>query len=131
MQQEIESRQSRIFGLSLGGILILVGLWPVLLYGRAPRTWVALSGLFLMLAALVVPRSLGPLRRGWVAVGEGIAWLVTRFSLILVYYGLILPFGMGMRFFGRDPMNRKFEPAAESYLVRRDSRPASHMKHQF
>ena len=131
MQQEIVSRQSRIFGLSLGGILILVGLWPVLLSGRAPRSWAALLGLSLMLAALVVPRSLWPLRRGWIAVGEGMAWLVTRFSLIVVYYGLILPFGMGMRFFGRDPMSRKLEPDAESYLVRRESRAASHMKHQF
>ncbi len=131
MQPEITSRQSRIFGLLMGGILTLIGLWPVLLYGLAPRIWIALCGLCLMLVALVVPRSLGPIHRGCTSVGEGMAWLVTRFSLILVYYGLMLPFGLAMRLLGRDPMNRSFEPAAESYRARRDSRPASDMKHQF
>jgi hypothetical protein len=131
MERELESKQFRIFGLSVGAALTLVGLWPLLLYGRSPRTWIMLCGLVSMLAALVVPRSLKPVHRGWMIVGEGVAWLVGRFSLILVYYGLIVPYGIGMRLFGRDPMNRKFEPAAESYRISRESRPASHMKHQF
>lgn len=129
--KKLESRQSRVFGLSLGGGLILVGSWPFLLHGGPPRVWAVVCGLLLMLAGLIVPQRLRLVRRGWMSVVEGMGWLVTRVSLVLVYYGLIVPFGMGMRLIGCDPMNRKFEPAVESYRVRREARPASHLRHQF
>ena len=88
------ARQTRVFGMSLGGVLIVVGLWPVLLFGRALRISIVLCGLSLVLAALVAPQSLRLVRRGWMFFGEGIAWCVTRSALTLVYYGLIVPFGI-------------------------------------
>ena len=65
------------------------------------------------------------------ALGEALGWINTRIILGLVYYGLVTPMGVMMRLLGRDPMRRRFEPAANTYRVPRPTRPCGHMDRQF
>ena len=70
------------------------------------------SGTFLALA-LVVPGVLMPLNRLW-GVLTGRIHRVVNFTLLAsFFYLLILPFGLVMRLFGRDTMERA--PKATSY----------------
>lgn len=46
--------------------------------------------------------------------------LVVSFVLLAgVYYLVMTPIGLGMRLFGRDPMARRFDPAARTYWIPR------------
>jgi hypothetical protein len=48
-----------------------------------------------------------------------VGWLVSNAVLALAYYGLFAPLGLAFRLAGRDPLNRRREPALASYLVPR------------
>jgi hypothetical protein len=50
-----------------------------------------------------------------------IGFVVSHVILAIVYYLVLTPIGLVMRLSGRDPMARRFDPAAQSYWIQRDS----------
>ena len=131
MKQPDDKRQLRRFGLLVGGIFAAIGLWPVLFRAEGPRLWALALGVALVAAALVLPHSLTRVYRAWMTAGEGLGWINTRILLSVIYYGLVTPMGIVRRRFGRDPMQRRFEPGVATYRVPKPSRPAVHMTRQF
>jgi hypothetical protein len=124
-------KQLRSFGLTVGGIFAIIGLWPVLFYGQNLRLLaVVLAGL-LILPAIVFPHILATVYRGWMAVGQVLGFINTRIILGIIFYGLVTPIGLLRRLWAKDPMGRRFRPDLESYRVMRKPRPASHMRQQF
>jgi Saxitoxin biosynthesis operon protein SxtJ len=124
-------RQLRDFGLLVGGIFGVIGLWPLLWRAQSPRLWALTLAVVLILPALVAPRILAPAYRAWMKLAEVLAWVNTRIVLGVVFYGVVTPIGLLMRLTGRDPMRRRLDQASESYRVRCTPRPASHMLRQF
>ena len=126
-----QTKQLRSFGLIVGGIFALLGVWPALWRGQPLRLWSVLLGGALLALALVRPRSLAQVYRLWMAVGEVLGWINTRLILGVLFYGLFTPLGLCMRLRGKDPMRRTLIPEVDTYRVVRQPRPASHMRHQF
>jgi len=126
-----ETKQVRSFGLIVGGIFALLGVWPVVWRGQSLRLWSLLLGGILLALALAWPRSLTHVYRLWMRVGEVLGWINTRIILGALFYLLFTPLGVYMRLRGKDPMRRTWAPEAESYRVVRQPRPAAHMRHQF
>ena len=132
MNKATEIQQLRTFGLIVGGIFALISLWPVLFHGNDVRGWALILVGLLVIPALVLPRSLGPVFRLWMAVGHALGWINTRIALGGIFYGLFTPIGLVQRFLlGKDPMRRRFEPTADSYRVWRQPRSSSHLRRQF
>ena len=131
MQNPVETKQLRSFGLLVGGVFGVLGFWPVVFRGESARLWALILAAVLVLPAVVFPASLRPAHRVWMAIGDALGWMNTRIILGLVYYGLMTPMGAVMRLLGRDPMRRRFEPAAGTYRVPRPTRPSDHMERQF
>src|SRR5262245_40198983 len=126
-----DTKQLRHFGLIVGGIFAVLGVWPTVFRGTTPRLWALALAVALVVPALVLPRSLTYVYRVWMAAGEALGWINTRIILSLIFYGLLTPMGILMRRFGRDPMHRRFEPAATTYRVSKPGRSATHMTRQF
>jgi hypothetical protein len=124
-------RELRRFGLIVGGGFAVIGLWPLVIRGLAPRGWALGLAAVLLLPALLAPRLLAPAHRLWMALAEGLAWINTRILLSIVFFGVVTPMGVVMRALGRDPMRRGFDPRAATYRVPRQPRPATHMTRQF
>ncbi len=131
MKEGIEVKQLRSFGFLVGGIFALMGVWPVVFRGEDLRWWAVILAVALIVPALILPKSLGPVYRVWMKIGHVLGLVNTRIILTLVFYGLLTPIGLVMRLLGKDPMHRQFEPDAETYRVIRSARPASHMLRQF
>ena len=131
MRRHDDTKQLRQFGLIVGGIFALIGIWPALLHGRPLRTWALVLAAALVLPALVAPRRLRPVHRIWMTAGELLGWVNTRILLGLLFYGVVTPLGVLMRRLGRDPMQRAFDARAETYRVPKPVRPGSHMARQF
>ncbi len=131
MRHQDEKKQLRHFGLLVGGLFAVVGLWPALFRAEGPRLWALALTLVLVVPALALPRSLTHMYRIWMAAGEVLGWINTRALLCLIFYGLVTPMGIIRRRLGRDPMRRGFEPRLETYRILKPSRPGAHMTRQF
>ena len=126
-----ETKRLRSFGLLVGGMFALIGLWPAVWRGQPLRLWSLILGGLLLGLALAWPRSLTQVYRLWMTVGEVLGWVNTRLILGALFYLLFTPVGLYLRLRGKDPMRRTWAPEAESYRVVRQPRPASHMRQQF
>ncbi len=131
MPEATSRKQLRSFGLIVGGIFLLIGLWPLLRYGRDLRMWAFAPGLILALSALVVPALLRQPYRLWMLLGFALGWINTRIILSVVFYLVFTPVSIVMKVIRRDAMQRSIDPDADTYRVDKSPRATSHMKHQF
>lgn len=110
----------RSFGLVVGGVL--VGIAAVVLWrqGWAPGTAVrVLSGIggALLLLGLAAPAVLRPLYRVWMGLALVLGFVMTRVLLTLVFVFAVIPTGLLLRLFGKDPLDRRWQPDAPSYWI--------------
>jgi len=124
-------RQLRDFGLLVGGIFAVIGLWPLIVRGGAPRVWAVVAGAGLILPAFVAPGLLRPIHRFWMGLANALGWFNTRLILGTLFLVLITPVGLIRRLFHRDPLGLEFRPDMDTYRVPRQPRAAEHMRHQF
>ena len=96
----------------VGGIFLLIGLWPFIWRQEAIRVWVVVPGALLAVAGLMMPGLLKQVYQGWMWVGHVMGWVNTRIILGILFYGIVTPMGLVMKLTGRDPMRRAFEPDA-------------------
>jgi hypothetical protein len=61
-----------------------------------------------------------PIYRVWMRAFHPIGWIVSHLILISIYYLVLTPIGLCLRLVGYDPLERRFDPEAESYWVERD-----------
>lgn len=73
---------------------------------------IALAGGLIGLAA---PGWLRPIFVAWMVLAFPIGWTVSLITLAVMYYGLFTPLGLYFRLIGRDPLERKLDPSAETY----------------
>jgi hypothetical protein len=131
MQSNADHKQLRSFGLTVGGIFAVIGLWPVILRSDDPRWWaLVLTGL-LMLPALIFPGSLSWVYKQWMTLGHIMGWINTRIILGLIFYGLVTPIGFIRRWLGKDPMGKEIRADIDSYRIIRKPRPATHLRRQY
>jgi hypothetical protein len=131
MQDEITTKQLRSFGMIVGGIFALIGLWPVVIHGEDPHWWSMIVAGVLICPAFVYPRSLFWIHNGWMAFGHVMGWINTRIILGVIFYGVVTPIGMCRRWLGKDPMGQNLRPELDSYRIIRKARPASHLTRQY
>jgi hypothetical protein len=77
----------------------------------------------------VAPSALRPLWVTLMAITLPIGFVVSHVVLGIVYYGVFTPVGLLFRLIGRDPLDRRFEPARTSYWVAR--KPVTDVKRYF
>ena len=131
MTRQSATKELRTFGLIVGGVFSIIGLWPVLFRGDSPRIWAISVGGALIGLGLVLPSSLKHVHHIWMKIGHVLGYINTRILLGVIFYGLITPMGVIMRIFGKDPMHRGLVPEADTYRVIRPARSRTHMKSQF
>lgn len=133
--EEVKGSSDRGFGLTVGGILLVIA---------AVRTWLhdgygvveavlGAIGLGLVVVGLAAPARLAVLNRVWTRLGLLMFKVVNPVVLALMYGITIVPIGLIMRACGRDPLRLKRDPSASTYWVRREPPgPAPEtMIHQF
>ena len=115
----IQSSSDRSFGFVFAAVFLIIGLYP-LLHASGIRLWaVAMSGMFLLLAALR-PQVLAPANRLWTKFGLLLHNIVSPIALGILCFLVVTPTGLLMRLLGKDPLRLRFDPAADSYWIKRD-----------
>ena len=131
MRETITIKKLRSFGLIVGGVFALIGVWPAALHGAAPRWWIVAVAMGFLLPAVIFPGALFWPYKGWMAFGQTMGWINTRILLGIVFYAVVTPLGIVRAWLGKDPMGRRLRPDLESYRVPRSARSAWHLKRQY
>jgi Saxitoxin biosynthesis operon protein SxtJ len=131
MPNDITNKQLRSFGFTVGGIFALIALWPLVVRAENPRWWAVALAAFFLVPAVLFPKSLAWVHKGWMALGHVLGWINTRIILGFVFYFIVTPTGMVRRWLGKDPMGRRLRPDLDSYRIIREPRPPSHLTKQY
>jgi hypothetical protein len=131
MEPAATRKELRQFGLLVGGVFTVIGLWPLVFRGEPLRLWAIGIGGLLMAFGGILPSVLAPIHKGWMWVGHILGWMNTRILLTIVFYGLVTPIGIVFRLMGKDTMRQALDESGTTYRVVRSPRPSSHMKYQF
>lgn len=79
----------------------------------------------------VWPKGLQPVHWVWMRFGMLIGWVNSRIILGIVFYLIITPAGLVMRWLGNDPMHRELERDQLSYRKSSIVAPAKHFERPY
>ena len=131
MNRQPTTKDLRQFGLIVGSIFCVIGLWPAIVRSEDPRFWSLVLGGTLVVLGLALPKSLKHIHSGWMKIGHVLGTINTGIILGIIYYTLITPMGVIMRLMGKDSMHRVLVKDATTYRVVRAPRARHHMRNQF
>lgn len=117
-------RELRKFGLAVGGVLAVLGLffllrhkplWPFLLW----------PGALLVSLGVVIPRTLKWIYVGWMSLAFVLGFVMAHVILTLFFFLVITPVGLLARMLGKDFLSLKLDRTASSYWIPREQRTKS------
>ena len=115
-------RELRRFGLSVGGVFLLLGAW--FLYRHRPWSpYLVAPGALLLALGALAPRSLKAVYVGWMALAFTLGMIVSTLLLTLCFYAVVTPVGWLARLCGKDFLQQKWDPRAASYWMPRPVAP--------
>jgi hypothetical protein len=120
----------RRFGLTVGGMFLLLGLaswWRG--HVLPPRVFWTV-GVLLVLPGLVAPAALGPVQRGWMRGAAALGEVNSRIILTLLFYLVIAPVGFILRRFVRDPLDRSLRDGKSSNWIKREVQPPDRARYE-
>ena len=111
-------RQAKQSALMVGAVLLLIAAWNV--WKDRPLVYEIAGGcgLLLILVGLLWPAAARIFHRGWMRFAGVLGYVNSRILLSLMFYLVFTPYGLVMRAFGRDTMNRR-GAGKQSYWIRR------------
>lgn len=117
-----EIGSDRGFGLTVGGILVAIGMIRGLyIQVFAASEIILLSvGTVLAFVALIAPNALAPLNAAWMKLGLVLSKIVTPLVMGLIFYTTVTPTGWILRALGKDLLRVRKDPEADSYWIVRD-----------
>jgi predicted membrane metal-binding protein len=120
----------RSFGFVFAAVFGAAGIYPAF---NGAEIWIAPLAIAAGFAviALVYPRALGPANRLWTKFGILLSKIVNPIVLGIIYFGVVTPIGIIMRWRGKDPMRLALDPTTESYWIERDAEVKARMTDQF
>lgn len=109
----------RDFGLAavlMSGVLGLLLLWTgkISLIGLGV---IILIGTILFVLSRISPTLIKPVYLCLVILTFPIGWVVSHLIMVVFYYGIITPVAIMFKITGRDPLNRKYDPQAQTYWI--------------
>ncbi|HEY0726218.1 MAG TPA: SxtJ family membrane protein [Pyrinomonadaceae bacterium] len=101
-------RAEKEFGLIVGGVFVLLGLWWLYRGKFATAAYVlSAAGSILVLCGLVFPRGLTVPRRLWMKLAEAMSFVSSRIILAIIFFLVMTPIGLVKRATGWDPLQRR------------------------
>lgn len=129
MHDDVKMGSERSFGLVFAAVFLVIALWPLLRH-EGPHIWALVAAFIFAGLGLFAPRVLRPLNALWFRFGLLLAKVTTPVFLTLLYVLMVIPTGVLMRAFRKDPLARKPDPSLKSYWIARKEQPGS-MRNQY
>ena len=125
---EIKISSNRNFGLVFFVVFLIIALYPFI-FGGEIRIWsLSICLIFLVLGSLN-SKVLTPLNKLWFKFGIFLGKIVSPLVMGLIFFAVVTPIGILMRFLNKDLLNLKFNKNS-TYWIEKNG-PKSKMKNQF
>jgi multisubunit Na+/H+ antiporter MnhG subunit len=111
----------RKFGLTVGAVLLLVGI-VLYLTDKSSSVVFGGAGVLLILFGLILPNILKPLNKVWMTLAVILGWFMSRLILFILFYIVITPIGFFLRIAGKDFLNLRTDKNSDSYWEKREKR---------
>jgi hypothetical protein len=129
---EADKKELRQFGLIFAtGIALIFGLFLPWLFEKPWPQWPWIVAAVLVTTALLLPQALRPVFWLWMKFGHVLGWINTRIILGITFVILFIPVSLVFHLFGKDPMRRRLDPAADSYRIKSERVPRERMEKPF
>jgi hypothetical protein len=117
-REEVSPGSERSFGLVFTIAFAVISLWP-LISERSPRYWaLVIATIFLILTGLC-PWILRPLNILWGRFGALLHRIVAPLVMGVVFFFVVTPLAVVIRFLGKDPLRLRFGQVDRSYWIER------------
>src|SRR5262245_53680910 len=107
-QLKTGDRELRKFGLTVGGVLALLGM-VLLLRDRPSFPYLLIPGFALIVLGLEFPRALKSIYIAWMSLAFVLGFVVAHVILTLFFYIVITPVGLVARLSGKDFLSFKLD----------------------
>ena len=114
--KNIKSEKSdlRKFGIIIGVILLIIA--GFLFWKEKESFQILLTfGVTLCILGIAIPFILKPIYWVWMIFATILGWIMTRVILNLLFYIIITPIGLTLRFFGKQFLELRWDKSKESY----------------
>lgn len=119
---------NRNFGIVFFLVFLLISIWPII-DGHSLRIWSLIISFTFLFLGLLNSKILSPLNLLWIKLGEILGRIVAPLVMGIIYFIVVTPIGLFMRFIGKDILGKKFLKT-QSYWIKREKNIGS-MKRQF
>ncbi len=107
-------KEIREFGLTIGTILVILGL-VALWRGKEIVPYFLTAGILLGVFGLIFPRALKPLQKIWMTFSLVVGFFMSRVIISILFFAVLTPIGLIMRLLGKDILDQKQDKSRESY----------------
>lgn len=131
-EEHVKAGSDRGFGFVFAGFFGLLSGLSLWHHSWAWHVTLPLAVAFLAVA-LIYPKILNPLNRGWMKFGLLLYKVMNPIILGLLFFVTIMPIGLVMRAFGKDFLRLKLDRNAKTYWIDREppGPPPQSMRNQF
>lgn len=101
------TQRERTFGFTVGGAVMVVAAIAAWKGHALPARLASAAGGALVLLGWVRPAWLRPLEAAWRRLSHALGWVNTRVLLTVLFFGVVTPIAVVMRWSGRDLLRRR------------------------
>ena len=123
---EIKLGSNRSFGIVFFIVFVLIATYP-LLNQEEVRIWSLIISFLFLFLGLLNSKILTPLNKLWFRFGLFLGKIISPIIMGVIFFLVVTPIGLLMRFFGKDVLNLKLNKKKSSYWIEKDC-PKSKIK---
>ena len=124
----IKAGSNRSFGIVFFVVFFLIATYPLLSKGDI-RLWSLFISIIFLILGILNSKILSPLNKIWFKFGIFLGKIVSPLVMGLIFFVVVTPIGILMRFLSKDLLNLKFNKNS-TYWIEKNG-PKSKMNKQF
>ena len=125
----VKISSNRSFGFVFFVVFLVISLWPLKLQGDL-RLWAFILSLIFLVLGVLNSKFLSPLNKLWYKFGILLGTIVSPIVMGVVFFIVVTPIGLVMRFLGKDLLGINKNKFVSTYWVNREKQNTT-MKKQF
>ena len=109
---------NKSFGILFFVVFLGLGLWP-LTNDNNPNIYLIIISIIFLILGLLNSKLLSPLNLFWIKIGELLGKIIAPIVMAIIYFFILTPISLIVRFFGKDLLSLKFSKQIKTYWIKR------------